>query len=388
MALKPLPFPVMTSPKVTEQDIMALQSGLQGAREAQIGANQTFEQALKDRLDQAMARELPVDLTPLAALTDQWSGSNFTKSYQPTETYGQRMKEVGGLQDRIGAAGLDTAELNTNQLKDRLGEALAGEAKAYGRSMDAFNQNYKERRDEIADDQFRQKLAVALKRANRPAATIMSPGAKMFDTKAAEKFVEFSVGGGAAKMASDIATLRNNANELEANPELTGSLTSNLPEWADPLKNFVNPGATDVRDSSRSVAANTIREVFGGNPTEGEGLRLMKFLFDEKQPASVNAARLRNFADKSERALNTRQQMYNDFVQSGGTLQGRQYQMPSVNSIMQDMQTTKEEISKKLPSAQTTKQAPKTSGAYTSQDLDSMTREQKIEALKKQRGGQ
>src|SRR5690606_5560306 len=55
--------------------------------------------ALRDAAKAAYSPQL--DLTPLMALTDAWSGSNLTKSYRRPKTHSEHLSEMAGYENAI-----------------------------------------------------------------------------------------------------------------------------------------------------------------------------------------------------------------------------------------------------------------------------------------------
>lgn len=60
--------------------------------------------ALRKRLEDLQGKALPMDFSPLAALTDAWTGSNFSKTYHPEETAKTRDEAIQKLQDAIAGS--------------------------------------------------------------------------------------------------------------------------------------------------------------------------------------------------------------------------------------------------------------------------------------------
>ncbi len=56
---------------------------------------------LKDVINKYGQRKTGIDLTPLAALTDAWTGSRFASSYTPPESEEQKQKTIITLKDRL-----------------------------------------------------------------------------------------------------------------------------------------------------------------------------------------------------------------------------------------------------------------------------------------------
>lgn len=98
--------------------------------------------SLKKQLGETQGRDMPVDLTGLAALTDAWTGSNFVGAYQPQETNKSRRGDIERLQ---GAIAQNSNALSGNEidlLKNRLGMQMQTDKLAYDQGQDAATMDF------------------------------------------------------------------------------------------------------------------------------------------------------------------------------------------------------------------------------------------------------
>ena len=80
---------------------------------------------------------------------------------------------------------------------------------------------------------------------------------------------------------------------------LTGPIVGMAP---DLVNAFINPGATDVRESIESVVQRNLKAVLGAQFTEKEGERLISRAFNPKLSPERNARRLRLLIEAMEQA--------------------------------------------------------------------------------------
>lgn len=97
-------------------------------------------EGLKKELENVRKSDMPVDLTPAAALVDAWTGSNFAKSYQPVETRKDRQATINQLQKAIqqGEGGL--AENEIAILRNQLNMQFQKDNLDWKKKQDALNQ--------------------------------------------------------------------------------------------------------------------------------------------------------------------------------------------------------------------------------------------------------
>lgn len=106
---------------------------------------------LRKRLGELEGKDIPLDLTALAALTDEWTGSNFAGVYRPQETKKDRTAATEKLRGQVLAAeqGLTGAELD--MMKNQLNSQFQVEKFGFDQSRAA------------ADDDFRRRQLEAMK---------------------------------------------------------------------------------------------------------------------------------------------------------------------------------------------------------------------------------
>lgn len=89
------------------KDMEALLAELRQKGEALAQKQREAAGPMRENLKNLLGTELQYDLTPLASLVDQWTGSNFAQTYKAPESAKERRGELGKLQQ--GIAGIETA---------------------------------------------------------------------------------------------------------------------------------------------------------------------------------------------------------------------------------------------------------------------------------------
>ncbi len=153
--IKPTPSapPMPKLMPVVTPEIQQSIDAIKGQREKGQASALSQNDQLKAQLDAAMGRDFQTDLSPLAALVDEWSGSKIAGGYKAPETIDQRKAEISGLQGAIGknVAGVEASKLQG--LESDLNQALGLQSEQRG-------QDYKTGRDKIHDFYEDQKLQI------------------------------------------------------------------------------------------------------------------------------------------------------------------------------------------------------------------------------------
>jgi hypothetical protein len=93
------------------------------SREGQISGITGLEDVLKQHMERQQGREglYGLDLTPLMALTDQWTGSKFAQSYNRPEDSKAQLETTARLQDALQRAKGELTQADMDALKAELG---------------------------------------------------------------------------------------------------------------------------------------------------------------------------------------------------------------------------------------------------------------------------
>ncbi len=131
------------APQSLSPEIIAAMRALEQGGADNLLADQAGIASLKDRLQATMDKELPLDITPLAALTDQWSGSHLAQSYQVPETAAQRAQAVGKLQDQITSQEQGMGKDQMDGLRSKLSTAIGLDNTAEARGQNSIQNQAK-----------------------------------------------------------------------------------------------------------------------------------------------------------------------------------------------------------------------------------------------------
>jgi hypothetical protein len=158
-----------------------------------------------------------------------------------------------------------------------------------------------------------------LKLAEKKAEDKFNKGQDALDTEFGKDYSLFQAGGGYKGTIQDIAKLREAADRLEKDDDLTGPLIGTLP---DTSLAFTNPDALAIRDDVNSVVQKSFKSVLGGSFSQQEGVDIKKTAFNPKLSGATNARRLREYANMLEAAVESKAQAGEYFISNKGTLRG------------------------------------------------------------------
>lgn len=111
----------------------------------------------------------------------------------------------------------------------------------------------------------------------------------------AKSYNAYATGGGKSGMQGALARLGDAATALETGNVKTGGLTTKIPGFkSDNVQSMVNPDMVNMKVQAQSAMNTVLRATLGSAFTEQEGERVLAQVWDDRQPPSVNAAKLRN----------------------------------------------------------------------------------------------
>lgn len=154
---------------------------------------------LKGKLAELEGRDMPLDLSGLAALTDAWSGSHFAQSYQPAETLKDRRAAIDKMQGQIMQAEQGMSENEIAMLRSQLNN-----------EFQVDNLGYRKEQDKAKNELERQRIA---KGANPTA------DGKILPAHVSEKYTESQ---GTVDMATDLSGV------IAANAKFMGPVSGGL----------------------------------------------------------------------------------------------------------------------------------------------------------------
>lgn len=111
----------------------------------------------------------------------------------------------------------------------------------------------------------------------------------------AKKYSTYKAGGGSAGMKSSLEKLDAVAAALETGTVKTGGATTKIP-WlkSDDAQSMLNPKMVEYKTEAQAALNNVLRSTLGAQFTEGEGVRVLNQVWDDRQAPSVNAKKVRS----------------------------------------------------------------------------------------------
>lgn len=146
-----------------------------------------------------------------------------------------------------------------------------------------------------------------------------SPGQKAFDVEAGKDLSAYIAGGGAATAKKGIEGLESVIKSLEANPNLTGSWVNALPEVA---RSKVAHDALATEQQAHQALMGDLKHVFGGNLSDSEREVFFKSTYNPLLPAKDNLIKLKGALSEMKQKAASKEQAYQQFKRSGGSLSG------------------------------------------------------------------
>lgn len=293
-------------PDEIQAAIDALNSGQESALTRQ---RSTIDQ-LKEALTQQQGADLPLDLTGLAALTDTWSGSNFSGVYRPQETAASRQAALEKLRGQITTAEQGLSENEVDLLRSKLNNMF---------QMENLSASKEQR---LADNSYRQQ-SLDLQRDNKAGKREFTEAEKAIDKEFGEMYVEDNLRGQFNSAKNELDNLRGIHNRIVSGDlgEISGPVIGAIPtEYG---KSLYNSKATAAKQEIFKAVQASLRATLGSAFTAKEGEALLARTFDVKLPTAENSRRLGILLDNLQKAQEAKAQAYSYFHGEGrGSLQG------------------------------------------------------------------
>lgn len=159
--------------------------------------------------------------------------------------------------------------------------------------------------------------------AVKPVAT--TTGEKALDRVYAKEYSDYVAAGGASEIWAQLENVKQVANALIDNPNLTGSVVGNTP---DVVLKAINPEAVDVREKLQSAIQGTLRATLGAQFTEKEGIGIMNRAFNPSLPAETNRKRVEALFNKLSKMAEMKEASA-AYFEENGTLAGFKGKLPS-----------------------------------------------------------
>ena len=269
-------------------------------------------EALKQKLAALEGEDLPLNLQPLAALTDAWTGSNFTQVAKPEETKASRREAINRMQQQVLQAqgGLTQDELSL--LKNKLAAQM---------QMDQFS--YKKNQDQIQNNLERDKLnAMTGKTGNQ-----FTPAEKKIDTDFGAVYTESVTKGGLLRGDLQLENLSEIENKIKAGEygEISGPSLGAQPMA---IRKLTNPQSVKAQQDIEQAVQGSMRETLGSQFTEKEGTQILQRTFDPTLPQEVNVERL-NRVNRGLKAAQDAKKAAIQYYETEGKGSIRGYKGPS-----------------------------------------------------------
>jgi len=131
--------------------------------------------------------------------------------------------------------------------------------------------------------------------AGRAKAAREDAGQVELSKKVADKYANYTAGGGRAGMQSSLTKLSEVAKALETGEVETGGVSTKIP-WikSDDAQSMLNPKMVQFKTDAQAALNNILRTTLGTQFTEQEGIRVLNQVWDDRQPPKVNAKRVQD----------------------------------------------------------------------------------------------
>lgn len=146
--------------------------------------------------------------------------------------------------------------------------------------------------------------------------------------KVADKYATYTAGGGRAGMQSSLKSLKDVANALENGVVTTGGATTKLP-WlkSDDAQSMLNPKMVEFKTQAQAALNNVLRATLGAQFTEGEGVRVLNQVWDDRQAPAVNAKKVRSKLKELEQNVKDAESEFRRFKYLGEEKVGKTYKI-------------------------------------------------------------
>lgn len=333
--------PYMENPE--EQKLLQdLEASRQKAVEMQKQGISDYEGLLQQHLDK-MGEKNKLDLSPLLALTDSWTGSNLARSYARPQDSRSDIETMAQLQQGLQKA---RGELTDDEMK-------------YLATKAGLLQKADETKAKLALGQ--ENLASLEQRSlnrlqsdkERAGGVNLTPGQKSFDTSFGKDLDEWT-SGARETVDKNLNLLKSARDRLAAEDDektnISGRVIGRLPDALRPKESLVTQ--QEVQGAASGALKATLGAAFG----EKEGERIMKFSYDPTLPPSENLKKIdAAIAELEGRKINKDAKA--QYFMENGTLKGF---VDPVKVGSSNKTTSSEKKAAKTPEQKAVSNKPKT----------------------------
>lgn len=234
---------------------------------------------LQQDYNQAKSAEQPMNLVPLAALSDAWNpGSNLTSAAQAMgyESPAQRQARLMGIGEKLQGRKADLAKSSAESLKQQI--------EAYKAAKD----------NALGDELKRAQIQMYKASAGKPVAEKFTPGETARDQKFGREYTDWNTLGGYSAVETQLKILEEAKEALQKNGDLTGSLKAALIPSGG-LQSAINPELAAIQQRVELVAqSGGVKKALGSQFTEKEAEAFIRKAFDKNLPPEENIAKIDN----------------------------------------------------------------------------------------------
>lgn len=312
------------------------------ARDQQVKGIKDTEDLLKSHLENSKKGQ--IDLSPVLALADAWTGSRLAQSYQKPTDSKSYLETTAALQNLLqksrGALTDDEQNFLLSQLKlqQQLEDASLG-------------------RDVARERMRTQEKIAAMASDTKNGGVNLTPGQKTLDSTFAKDLDEWTSGGEVA-VDKNLQRLKEAKDKLKSlgDTSVSGRVVGRLPDFLRSEESLA------IQQDVQGAAQGALRATLGSQFTEKEGQRIMQNSYDPRLSPEENIRKI----DAAIRELETQKQNKN-----------RKAQEFEQRGTLKDYRS-KGQSMERAPSAPASQPSP-----------SGMTREEKIKLLQERaaRGG-
>lgn len=327
-AAAPMQSPPAKAPVAAPPPADAYQSALDAINAQELDSIKQQGQGLDDSRDQLKAlqgKALPTDLTPLAALVDNWTGSNFTQSYRPPETSAQRQAAIAKLQDAISGGQNKLSESEVTMLRNKLNNQFQIQNLA---STDA------QRKETNSIE--RQKLEIEKMKA--AGAAKEGKGLEQLDKDVAGDYNDFVLKGGYAGAQKALGQITTAVQALQNESGLTG--TPGLKLTPGSLVSKINPRSAEIQNMVQDSVQENIKKIYGASVSKAEGDRILGQAWNKDLPQEVNIRNLQRIQKNLGAQLEVKRKAAEYFQNNGYSMRGYTGELPDKNAVTEGVSTT------------------------------------------------
>lgn len=268
-----------------------------------------------------------VDLSPLVALTDSWTGSNLLAGYggSPTDqniALGMQLAPmIAQAENQLSKNELDALKMN---LADYWAQELGVKEDAGAQYREGVSQGLGALGPLITDARAREHFAIQQQnRAEDLAREAAKPNT--FQESKARHFAASAVewaNKDRPQLLSNLEKLDHAVGILASDQDVSGAVRGRLP---DVVRAYTHPNALIARDNVRSAIVDTLRPTLGAQFTQVEGERIQNLAFDASLPQQENLRRARALREVMARKIAMSDALYAHLEANGGSDAGFDY---------------------------------------------------------------